>query len=182
MEVSLITAAQQGQRAARARLLEEVGPLLAALVRRLGLPGERDDQLQSLAAHVLTVLDRFEPSGPARFTTWLTTVATRFLLMELRKARPEWVSLEDEHAAPPAFDPSLAAQTRSLAEAVERALERLPGAQRRAFVLTAIEGLSLDEVASLEGVPLGTIKSRLSRARMALAITLGPALDPGGAR
>jgi len=181
VELNLITAAQRGDREARARVLAEVGPLLAALVRRLGIPGEREDQLQSLAAQVLTVIDRFEPNGPARFTTWLTTVATRTLLMDLRKRRPELVGLEDEaHAAPPSYDPSLATQSRSLGEAIERALERLPHAQRRAFVLAAVEGLPLDEVAALESVPVGTIKSRLSRARMALAITLGPAL--GGDR
>ena len=171
------TPAQGSSRETRAARLAEVGPLLAALVRRLGLPGERDDQLQSVAAHVLEVMDRFDPAGPAKFSTWVTTVASRWLLMQWRKARPELVALDDQPlVAAPAFDPSLLAEKRSLEKALERALMLLPPGQRRAFVLASVEQLSLDEVAALEDVPVGTIKSRLARARAALAVTLGPAL------
>lgn len=61
------------------------------------------------------------------------------------------------------------------------ALSRLPDAQRRAFVLLQLEGLSLEVVSDLEGVPVGTVKSRLHRARVALMVDLGPLLERGGA-
>lgn len=171
------TPGQRSSRETRAARLAEVGPLLAALVRRLGLPGERDDQLQSVAAHVLEVMDRFDPRGTAKFSTWVTTVASRWLLMQWRRSRPELVALDDQPlVAAPSFDPALLAESRSLEKALERALTLLPPGQRRAFVLASVEQLPLDEVAAIEDVPVGTIKSRLARARMALATTLGPAL------
>lgn len=184
MEPGTLKAAQRQDRAAQRALLGEVGPLLAALVRRLGLPGSREDQLQGLFAHVLEVLPKFEPSGPAKLTTWLHTVATRWLLMERRKHAPPTVGLDDEEAAgvpSPTPGAEELVEGRSLEAALERALEHLPGPQRRAFVLLQLEQQSLAFVADLEGVPVGTLKSRLHRARAALALELGALLDrPGG--
>ncbi len=177
MDVVLVRQAQTRDRRAQQRLLDEVGPLLASLVRRLGIGGEGADQLQGVKVHVLSVLDRFDPAGSARFTTWLTTVVTRFLLMERRRSRPETLSLDDQPLVADAVDPSVHAEQQSLEALVDRALTKLPFAQRRAFVLASIHGLELEAVAALEEVPLGTIKSRLARARMALAESLGPALD-----
>lgn len=177
MEVELVRQAQTRDRRAQARLLRDVGPLLAALVRRLGIGGEGADQLQSVTLHLLAVLDRFDPAGPAKFTTWLTTVVTRFLLMERRKHRPETIPLDDRPLVASTPDPSEHAEGQSLEVLLERALTQLPAGQRRAFVLASMQGLELTAVAELEEVPVGTIKSRLARARMALAISLGPALD-----
>ena len=53
---------------------------------------------------------------------------------------------------------------------------KLPEAQRRVFVLTQVHGQPLEAVAEVEGVPVGTLKSRLHRARAALAVTLQPIL------
>ena len=129
-------------------------------------------------AHLLSVLDRFEPAGPAQFSTWMTTVATRWLLMEARKRRPTTVDVDEVAlSAPLHLDPAHRAETHQFHAQLEQALATLPLPQRRAFVLSAIEGLTLPEIADCEGVPVGTIKSRLSRARMALVMTLGPALD-----
>ncbi|MBL8936373.1 MAG: sigma-70 family RNA polymerase sigma factor [Archangium sp.] len=175
MSPELVRRAQSGDREALATLFAQLGPLLAALVRRLGLPGERADQLQAVSAHLVEVLGRFDPSGSAKFSTWATTVATRFLLMELRKKRPEFVTLDEQPST--LADPASVAEGRSLGAALDRALEALPLAQRRAFVLASMEGLPLDELAALEEVPVGTIKSRLARARMALVLTMGPLLD-----
>ncbi|MER2563204.1 MAG: sigma-70 family RNA polymerase sigma factor [Myxococcaceae bacterium] len=177
MSPELVRRAQSKDREALASVFAQVGPLLAALVRRLGLPGEHADQVQAVSAHLVEVLGRFDPDGPAKFSTWATTVATRFLLMELRKKRPEFVTLDDRPQPSNAPDPAVVAEGRSLEAALDRALEGLPLAQRRAFVLASMEGLPLDEIAALEEVPVGTIKSRLARARMALVLTMGPLLD-----
>lgn len=177
MSPELVRRAQSKDREATARLFAQVRPVLAALVRRLGLPGERADQLQAVSTHLVEVMGRFDPSGPAKFSTWVTTVATRFLLMELRKQRPEFVTLDEQPQASTAADPAAAAEGRSLEAALDHALQGLPLAQRRAFVLAAIERLPLDEIASIEEVPVGTVKSRLSRARMALVSSMGPLLD-----
>lgn len=182
----LVAKARQNDRTVRATLVELMGPALAALVRRLGLPGEREDQLQGVLTHLLSVLERFEPAGPARFSTWMTTVATRWLLMQVRAKQPDFVDVDGlELPSPRPLDPSRLAEAKELGAMLEAALEGLPAAQRRAFVLASVEGLSLPEVAACEGVPVGTIKSRLARARMALVLTLGPRLDvtdAGGGR
>jgi RNA polymerase sigma-70 factor (ECF subfamily) len=67
---------------------------------------------------------------------------------------------------------------RELAEAewfrlLDQALDALPFEQKTAFVLAEIQGLSLEEVVRIEGVPLGTVKSRLSRAREKLRSLVG---------
>jgi RNA polymerase sigma-70 factor (ECF subfamily) len=178
-------ACRRQDRQAVSALVAALGPRLAALVRRLGLPGQRADQLQGVTAHLLSVLPRFEPGGPARFTTWMTTVATRWLLMEARAKRPDFVDVDELELKAPQLDPSRLAEAKELSALVDEALAQLPAPQRRAFVLASIEGLPLPEVAACEGVPVGTIKSRLARARLALVLALGPRLDrldAGGAR
>lgn len=62
---------------------------------------------------------------------------------------------------------------------LDRALDALPFEQKTVFVLAEVQGLALDEVAAIEGVPLGTVKSRLSRAKTKLRSLLGhPAEQP----
>jgi RNA polymerase sigma-70 factor (ECF subfamily) len=65
---------------------------------------------------------------------------------------------------------------------VQEALRRLPAAHRQVLVLHELCGLSVREVAEEAGVPEGTVKSRLSRARAALAQLLGPEYDVPGPR
>lgn len=183
MKPDVLQRAQSGDRGAQRQVLAEVGPRLAALVRRLGLATEADDQLQMLFMHVLEVLPKFRVGGPAQLTTWLHTVATRWLLMQRRKQGASTISLDEDEDGLPTVAPEgpRAVEARSLEAALDRALSRLPDAQRRAFVLLQLEGLSLEVVSDLEGVPVGTVKSRLHRARVALMVDLGPLLERGGA-
>lgn len=181
----LVLRARGADRQARAALVSALGPRFAALVRRLGLPGQRDDQLQGVMAHVLSVLPKYAPGGAAQFTTWATTVASRWLLMEARTRQPALVDVDEVELPAPQLDPSKLVEARQLSSLLEEALSLLPPPQRRAFVLANVEGLTLPEVAECEGVPVGTIKSRLARARMALVAALGPRLgrvDAGGGR
>ena len=67
MDPATIRAAQGGNDAAQRAVLESVGPLLASLVRRLGERRESADHLQALFTHLLAVLPRFDPNGPATF-------------------------------------------------------------------------------------------------------------------
>ena len=60
---------------------------------------------------------------------------------------------------------------------LDEALAELPFDQRSAFVLAELEGLSLEEVGRVEGIPVGTVKSRLNRARAALRETLMPQMS-----
>lgn len=152
--------------------------MVGSLVRRLGARGQTEDELQGLFTHLLEVLPRFRAEGPAALTTWVHTVAQRWLLMQRRRSEPTLVALEGGLEVADAAQPAdVAVQGRQLSQLLESALSRLPDEQRRAFVLTAIHLRTLESVAEAESVPVGTIKSRLHRARVALVLALGPALD-----
>ncbi|MGV3622904.1 MAG: RNA polymerase sigma factor [Archangium sp.] len=183
MKPDVLERAQAGDRSAQREVLAEVGPRLAALVRRLGIEGDRDDQLQSLVMHVIEVLPKFRIDGSAQLTTWLHTVATRWLLMQRRKQGGSQFALDENDIELPVVAPEgpRVVEARTLEAALDAALTKLPEHQRRAFVLLQLERLSLEVVSDLEGVPVGTLKSRLHRARVALMLELGPLLDRGGA-
>jgi RNA polymerase sigma-70 factor, ECF subfamily len=181
VDPATIRAAQSGNDAAQRAVLESVGPLLASLVRRLGERRESADQLQALFTHLLAVLPRFDPSGPATFSTWTYTVAHRWLLKTRRGPQVALVPL-DGGLSTTQLDPEATARGAQLNARLEAALPKLPDDQRRVFVLTQLHGHSLEAVADAEQVPLGTIKSRLHRARAALVLLLGDFLDePRGA-
>lgn len=69
MDRGTLHEAQRGDARAQEAVLRELGPLVARLVYRLGARGEADDLLQELFAHLLAVLPRFDPRGPAQLST-----------------------------------------------------------------------------------------------------------------
>lgn len=181
MSPHVLKAAQGGDRAAQAELLRALGPQLALVVRRLGFAHEKDDVLHELFVHLLAVLPRFKVDGPAKLSTWAYTVAHRFLLMRRRVKAPVLVPLEGGlSVADSALGPEAHARGAELSRRLERALGGLPDEQRRAFVLSQLHEVPLEEVARVEEVPVGTVKSRIHRARAALVLSLGAALDDEG--
>ena len=108
----------------------------------------------------------------AKVSTWLYSIATRCCTDALRR-RHEAVSLEqlqEEGFDPPGDDPSpyLQLEAGERRRLLREALQRLPYEHRQPVVLCDLQGLSYDEAAQALGIPLGTVKSRLSRARTAL--------------
>lgn len=112
------------------------------------------------------------------FSAWLLRIATNtcYDQLRVRQRRPQ-VSLDafdpDMEEAPRQFtDPSEAPDERTqraeLAHELERQLQQLPDDQRLVVILSDIQGYSYDEIAEATGWRLGTVKSRLSRARMHL--------------
>jgi RNA polymerase sigma-70 factor (ECF subfamily) len=170
--------AQRGDRQAQAAVLQALGPALLALVRRLGDRRDTEDQLHDLFAHLLEVLPRFRLSGPAKLSTWAVTVAHRWLLMRRRKKALQLVPLEDglgvTDVGPSIHERVSAAE---LERRLNEALQAIPEERRRAFVLTQLYEQPLEVVAEVEGVAVGTVKSRLHRARAELVLRLGAALD-----
>ncbi|MGW8765620.1 sigma-70 family RNA polymerase sigma factor [Streptomyces sp. NPDC055815] len=129
-----------------------------------------DDLTQEVFLRALTALPRFEGRSSAR--TWLLSIARRTVVDSLRRAaaRPRLSDQDDwqaaaERAQPrglPGFEDGIA-----LAEL----LGEIPEERREAFVLTQLLGLSYAEAAETAGCPVGTIRSRVARARASL-ITL----------
>ncbi|MGW1772039.1 sigma-70 family RNA polymerase sigma factor [Streptomyces sp. NPDC002104] len=130
-----------------------------------------DDLTQEVFMRALTALPRFEGRSSAR--TWLLSIARRTVVDSLRHAaaRPRLADLDDwqtaaEHTQPrdiPGFEEGVA-----LAEL----LSTIPDERRDAFVLTQLVGLPYAEAAEAIGCPVGTVRSRVSRARVTLIALL----------
>jgi RNA polymerase sigma-70 factor (ECF subfamily) len=170
--------AQAGESAAQAQFLRQCLRPLRALVRRIGRRGDGEDQLQELLFTLVRALPRFSPDGPASLSTWIYAVAHRSILASRRKRRLELVPLESaEEVADAAPRGDALLEQKQIRDRLERAIAALPEAQRRIFVLAQIHQQPLVQIALEEDLPLGTVKSRLHRAKAALVISLGDTLD-----
>jgi len=139
------------------------------LFRFLGLLGFTRDAAEDVAQQtflrVYRALGSFDPQQ-AKFSTWLFTIAKRVAANERQRAhhhreQPLGDALVDE-APPASVDPAVMAErTRRLSAAIAA----LPETLRTTFFLSQINELTLDEVAAVEGCALGTVKSRVHRAR-----------------
>jgi RNA polymerase sigma-70 factor, ECF subfamily len=131
------------------------------------------DAEQATLALVAARIDQFE--GRARFTTWLHQIAYNEARMLIRTQSRQPVSPVAE-PRPTAFMTRLSSLVVNR-EVIEQALGELPPEQRAVIVLREQQGLSYDEIAETLELPVGTVRSRLSRARAALASSLGPLLE-----
>jgi RNA polymerase sigma-70 factor (ECF subfamily) len=115
-------------------------------------------------------LSRFDPAGDASLSTWMLTIATRLALNELRQQkRPEPAHDEAETAAGDAADtPEAAVDRARMGATIARCMAQLPDDQRAILVLREYHDLDYPEIAAVLELELGTVKSRLSRARVAL--------------
>jgi len=154
-------------------VVREHGPAIWGLCRRL-CP-EPEDAYQEIWEKALAALPRFDPAGTASLRTWLTTIAHRHLIDRDRRRRTRGIVVSlGERPDPAGLDESLD-RTRRIAH-LECAIQRLPEAHRRAVVLHHLHGRPLEVIAQVEGVAVGTIKSRLHRARARLTeLLLGSA-------
>jgi RNA polymerase sigma-70 factor (ECF subfamily) len=161
--------AAAGDAGARAELVRTYGPLIWSLCRRLG--PEPEDAYQEVWEKVFSAVGRFDPGGTASLRTWIATITHRHLVDRHRRrtVRGEVVEL-GEMPAPVEEDRLGLAQD---VERLEAALQRLPEGHRRVVVLHHLQDVPLDEIASTEGLALGTVKSRLHRARARLLELLG---------
>ncbi|MFD0361329.1 sigma-70 family RNA polymerase sigma factor [Nocardia sp. GCM10030253] len=129
-----------------------------------------DDLTQETFLRAMGSLPRFAGRSTAR--TWLLSIARRVVVDRFRNAaaRPKNAQLEDWQAA---LDHRRDHQTPDFPEetAIADLVRSLPGERREAFVLTQVLGLSYAEAAQTVGCPVGTIRSRVARARESL-ITL----------
>lgn len=163
--------AQQGERAALELLVDRYHPVVHALVWRMACAqGEAHvaDLVQDALVRVLQSIGRFDPSGPARLSTWILTIATRVVLNDRRRVMPRDAKLEPTAC----IDPATAASDRQLGAAIAAAVLELAEPQRIAFVLREYHDLDYSEIATVLDVDVGTVKSRISRARAAVRDTL----------
>ena len=117
---------------------------------------------------------------------WLLTIVRNTFYTWLRKRQPQKVNVELGEEALEIEDTSVDADLANSrigdGEAVRRAIEELPVEFREIVVLREMEGLSYKEIADLADVPIGTVMSRLARARKQLQKQLAKEFRPGGER
>ncbi len=137
--------------------------------------GSVDDLAQETFLRAYRAFPGFDPAGPARVSTWLLTIATRVALDARKRRVVPLVPIERGEEVATAGNPESDHARRELGDALARAAASLPHDQRAALVLSDFHGLSLEEVAEAMSAPVGTIKSRLSRARERMRALLGDA-------
>ena len=179
-EVTLRRAQRGDQRAWRDLIERYQGPVHTLIWRLLaGRSRHRvEDLTQETFVRVLRALPRFDPGGAASLSTWILTIATRMTLNELR--RPEPAALDREPASSERADAD--AERKRLGSAIAQGVAALPDAQRAVLVLREYHELDYAEIADVLELDIGTVKSRLNRARTALREHLSNALPELGGR
>lgn len=154
----LLADARRGNRRAFARFIAQTSPQLYGFTTRVLGPHDAEDALQETYLALWRSLGSFRGDASAR--TWLFVIARRTAYRMLR-ARQRWSELA-------AATPLPARELPGEALEIEDALSRLPLEQRTALVLTQLLGFSYEETAVICDCPLGTVRSRVARARAAL--------------
>jgi RNA polymerase sigma-70 factor (ECF subfamily) len=155
-------AARDGDPAAELSFVRATQAEVWRFVAALADPGHADDLTQETYLRAFRALPRFEARSSVR--TWLLGIARRTCADHIRVAQrrrrldAQLVAAAAPDGTDPAVDPAADAIVRDL-------LARLPTDRRSAFVLTQVLGLSYAEAAEAEEVPVGTIRSRVARAR-----------------
>jgi RNA polymerase sigma-70 factor (ECF subfamily) len=176
-ESALVQRCAAGDETACGELVAEHQRMVVQLA--VNLLGDRDEALdlsQEVFLRVFRTIHRFR--GQSSLRTWIYRIALnqarnrhRFWR---RRHRADQVSLDQHIAAHGDFEsggeagPDRVLAQKQLAEQLQRALDELPFDQRSVIVLREIDGLSYEEIAFSLGVAVGTVKSRLTRARQAL--------------
>lgn len=172
LDGATLAAAQRGERWARRALVQTYQDRVHALTWRLlagaGRRDEVEDLVQDALLRVFRALPSFTPMGPARLSTWILSIATRAVIDELRRRRPAAAALSLVEDLPGGERPDVHSERRSMGRAIARAVASLSPEVRAAFVLRAYHDLGYAEIARALEVEVGTVKSRLWRARAAL--------------
>ena len=185
---AVVTAFLAGEERAFSELVERYQTrLLNFIYRTIGDRDRAEDLVQEVFIRVYRHLHRFDRSK--KFSTWAYTIASNLAKNELRnRSRNPLVLCQtmqgsgDDEDRPLEFEdttsrPDDMYRKRHLRELVEDTVAKLPEHHRQVFVLRELEGKSYEEIAEITDCNLGTVKSRLNRARTAFAAIIEPQID-----
>ena len=146
-----------------ARLLENEIPRLRRYARALTRDASRaDDLVQSCLVRAIAKQHLWQPGTDLR--AWLFTILHNQHVNDVRRAVREGVVVPVEDVTPVLTVASNAGASLQLRD-LERAIASLPEEQRQVILLVGLEGMRYEEVATILGIPIGTVRSRLSRGR-----------------
>src|SRR6266853_6000614 len=157
-------------------------------LRLLGNAADAEDAVQEALLAAYRHIEQFR--GQAQLTTWLTTIVRNCALMQLRK-RPRQIQVPlydhigegqkcsvSERLADPRPNPEDACRNSEFTAHLRKCAALLSPSLQRTFQLRVVDGLSIFETAQVLGLPEGTVKARLARARRKLARYMQRALEP----
>ena len=142
-----------------------------ALTRNVDLA---DDLVQDCLERAIAKRGLFRPTGPVR--AWLFTILLNLHRNAIRNTRRRGEQV-DIDSMPEFSTPATQPGHIALAE-LARAIETLPPEQKEALLLVTLEGIAYAEAAGIIGIPVGTLMSRLGRARAALRLATGTPAEP----
>lgn len=185
-DLLLVERVRNGDKRAFELLMEKyrrkIGRLLSRMVRD---PEEVQDIAQETFIKAYRALPQFR--GDAAFYTWLYRIAVNTAKNYLAARNRNMLTVsdvmggdeeggEERYAAPDIDTPDAQLLSKQIAYAVNEAVEALPEELRTAITLREIEGMSYEDIATFMGCPIGTVRSRIFRAREAIAAKLRPIL------
>ncbi len=185
-DLLLVERVRNGDKRAFELLVEKyrrkIGRLLSRMVRD---PEEVEDIAQETFIKAYRALPQFR--GDAAFYTWLYRIAVNTAKNYLAARNRSMLAVsevtgedeeggEERHVAPDIDTPDAQLLSKQIAYAVTEAVEALPEELRTAITLREIEGMSYEDIAVFMGCPIGTVRSRIFRAREAIAAKLRPIL------
>jgi RNA polymerase sigma-70 factor (ECF subfamily) len=160
------------------------------LYRMVGDPDEAEELAQETFVKAYIHAEKYKTI--AKFSTWLYTIGTNLVRNRIRskKRAPKLLSLwsrnyqsEDEEKQIDLLDtarqPDVQFNDKELGEFINEAIQRIPEKYRTSFVLREINQLSYEEIAAATGLKLGTVRSRINRARNYFRRAVEPLLEMG---
>ena len=187
IDQQLVERAQQGDKHAFELLVSKyqrkLGRLLSRFIRD---PSEVEDVTQEAFVKAYRALPSFR--GDSAFYTWLYRIGintAKNYLVSMGRRAPTTTNYDAEEAE--GFDdgdqlrdlntPENLLMSKQIAQTVNQSMDRLPEELRAAIMLREIEGMSYEDIAKIMNCPIGTVRSRIFRAREAIAEQLRPMLD-----
>lgn len=186
-DLLLVERVQSGDQAAFGLLVSKYQRKLLRVVMRLVRdPGDAEDVVQESFVRAYRALPHFR--GESAFYTWMYRIGvnTAKSWLEAQGRRmPTMTDLagdtegfaEDDLGLRDEATPDRLLMSKQIGETVSAAMDALPPDMRMAIALREIDGLSYEEIAQVMGAPIGTVRSRIFRAREAIAERLRPLLD-----
>ena len=187
LDQQLVERAQAGDKRAFGLLVSKYQRKLARLLSRfIRDQAEVEDVAQEAFVKAYRALPSFR--GDSAFYTWLYRIgintAKNHLVAQGRRAptttefnSDEAEGFEDGGELHDINTPESTLMSKQIADTVSEAMDRLPEELRTAIALREIEGLSYEEIAAVMNCPIGTVRSRIFRARDAIAAKLRPLID-----
>ena len=177
-DAELVAGALKGSQDAYRELVKRFErPIYSLIVRMVQDPATAEDLAQEVFVKAFRRLGTYDPQW--KLSSWLFKIAHNTAIDHLRRGTPETVPLEAEGddkgslsavlADETVEDPRAAAERRDLGRSLERAISRQRPEYRQAVLMFYAPGASYQDIFEVTGLPLGTVKTNLHRARKELA-------------